>query len=60
VTFTVTVAPRANPRVKAPAKRLEHEGCAAAHYRMQASDGTDAHVCGLRFYANWRMHIANA
>lgn len=67
MTFTVTVAPRANPRVKAlrgkakdkfweAVNRLEHEGCAAGHYRMRAPDGSDAHVCGLRFYAGWRMH----
>lgn len=56
VKFTVTVAPRANPRVKAlrgkaksnfweAVDRLGHEGCAAAHYRMRAPDGGDAHVC---------------
>jgi hypothetical protein len=71
VKFTVTVAPRANPRVKGlrgKAKsnfwdaidRLGHEGCAAGHYRMRAPDGGDAHVCGLRFYADWRMHIVFA
>jgi hypothetical protein len=71
VTFTVTVVPRANPRVKAlrgkakdklweAVNRLEHEGCAAGHYRMRAPDGSDAHVCGLRFYADWRMHIVFA
>jgi hypothetical protein len=71
VTYTVTVAARANPRVKAlrgkpkdrfweAIKRLEHEGCAAGDYRMRAPDGSDAHVCGLRFYAEWRMHIVFA
>jgi len=71
VRFTVTVAPRANPRVKklrGKAKsnfweaidRLGDEGCAAGHYRMRAPDGGDAHVCGLRFYADWRMHIVFA
>jgi hypothetical protein len=24
---------------------------------MRAPDGSDAHVCGLRFYADWRMHL---
>jgi hypothetical protein len=71
VTYTVTVAARANPRVKAlrgkakdkfweAVDRLEHEGCAAGHYRMRAPDGQDAHVCGLRFYADWRIHIVFA
>jgi hypothetical protein len=66
--FTVTVARRAAPRVrglrgKAKDKfweavgRLEHEGCAAAHYRMRAPEGIDAHICGLRFYADSRMHL---
>jgi hypothetical protein len=27
---------------------------------MRAPDGGDAHVCGLRFYADWRMHIVFA
>jgi hypothetical protein len=27
---------------------------------MRASDGSDAHMCGLRFYAEWRMHIVFA
>ena len=69
--YTVTVAPRANPRVKAlrgkakakfaeAVNRLKHEGCAAGDYRMRASDGSDAHMCGLRFYADWRMHIVFA
>lgn len=68
MTFTVTVARRAAPRVDALRGRaqqkfwqaiehLEHEGCKAAGYRMRAPDGTDAHVCGLRFYADWRMHL---
>jgi hypothetical protein len=63
VTFTVTVAARAKPRVKAlrgkakdkfaeAVNRLKHEGCAAGDYRMRASDGSDAHMCGLRFYAD--------
>lgn len=71
MTYTVTVASRASPRVKAlrgepkdkfweAIKRLEQEGCAAGHYRMRAPDGSDAHVCGLRFYAAWRMHIVFA
>ncbi|HVA20128.1 MAG TPA: hypothetical protein VMU55_08130 [Solirubrobacteraceae bacterium] len=71
MTYTVTVAPRANPRVKTlrgkakdkfwdAINRLEHEGCIAGHYRMRAPDGSDAHVCGLRFYADWRMHIVFA
>jgi hypothetical protein len=71
VTYTITVAPRANPRVKAlrgkakdkfwdAVTRLEHEGCAAGHYRMRAPDDTDTHMCGLRFYADWRMHIVFA
>lgn len=69
--YTVTVATRANRRVKAlrgkPKDRfweavtlLEHQGCAAGHYRMRAPDGGDAHICGLRFYADWRMHIVFA
>jgi hypothetical protein len=68
VTFTVTVARRAGPRVRGlrgkakdnfweAVNRLEHAGCAAAHYRMRAPDGGDAHICGLRFYADWRMHL---
>ena len=71
MTFTVTVAARTSPRVKAlrgkakdkfweAINRLEHEGCAAGHYRMRAPDGSDAHICGLRFYADWRMHIVFA
>ena len=58
MTHTVTVAARANPRVKAlrgktknkfwdAINRLEHEGCNAGHYRMRAPDGGDAHICGL-------------
>ena len=27
---------------------------------MRAPDGSDAHICGLRFYADWRMHIVFA
>jgi hypothetical protein len=27
---------------------------------MRAPDGSDAHVCGLRFYADRRMHIVFA
>ncbi|HEV3321683.1 MAG TPA: hypothetical protein VG147_05760 [Solirubrobacteraceae bacterium] len=61
--FTVTVARRANPRVKAlrgkakdkfweAVSRLEHEGCAAGDYRMRAPDGSDTHVCGLRLCAS--------
>ena len=66
--FDVSVARRADPLVKglrgkpkdgfwAAIERLEHEGCRAAHYRMRAPDGTDAHICGLRFYGDWRMHL---
>ncbi len=66
MTFIVTVAARANPQVKGlrgkakdkfwdAVDRLEHEGCAAGHYRMRAPDGGDAHICGLRFYAEWRI-----
>jgi hypothetical protein len=71
VKYTVTVATRANTRVKAlrgkaknkfweAVNRLEYEGCAAGHYRMRAPDGGDAHICSLRFYADWRMHIVFA
>ncbi len=68
MTFNVTVARRTAPRVRAlrgraqerfweAVQRLEDEGCKAAHYRMRAPDGGDAHICGLRFYADWRMHL---
>jgi hypothetical protein len=68
VTFNVSVARRTAPRVRAlrgraqerfweAVRQLEGEGCKAAHYRMRAPDGGDAHICGLRFYADWRMHL---
>lgn len=68
MTFNVTVARRTAPRARAlrgkardrfweAVQRLEHEGCKAADYRMRAPDGDDAHICGLRFYGDWRMHL---